>query len=695
MARFSFNLAAINGNNGFFIDGIRIDETFLNDSQEPLSDLVLNIFSPQGDLNGDNIDDLPIQSSVFVGDSGAEQENFVIFGNNIFPASLDLGNIDGNNGVVIDNTITGFNSFSDVNGDNIDDLIITELELTSQTLNPYVILGSNNLSSPLNPATLDGNNGFNIIDNNGSLTPFIFQGDINGDALEDLIFFSSNTTDDVTNTVNKIVFGRPNFPAQLDISTLDGTNGFTVDGGVFFNSGGIDINGDNIGDLIFIDNDSPQNYVLFGNNNFAGNVDVTTVNGSNGFIITDSNSSANDRLSGILIEDLNGDGISELAIQQNVPDPNNQNQLQANRLDILFGNNSNPNSVDLANLDGNNGFTIPFPVQVESSADLNGDNIQDLIVLDTTGIYSVIFGSNQGFSSSLDLTTLNGTNGFAIVDNDIKIKEVGDVNGDNIDDLIIDKNNNTSYVLFGSQEAFSSRINLTNGNTNALLISGAQANNGVANVSDLNNDGLDDIVFNPVVDDNATTPNARSAVLFGKEDFNLPPGPEGTIDLFRFRNTSINTGTYIFVGAAERDAILNNPDFNQTFELEGTGNPAFRASTVEGEGLLPFFRLQSLDIPGTFLFVSSEEYNAIFAENSDQRDKFQPEGLDETGNDIPEFYLFGVGANQGIEFNRFQNNSNNTFLFAGPGETNAILADPNLAGALTNQGTAFEALPFS
>ena len=183
--------------------------------------------------------------------------------------------------------------------------------------------------------------------------------------------------------------------------------------------------------------------------------------------------------------------------------------------------------------------------------------------------------------------------------------------------------------------------------------------------------------------------------MFGKEDFSFQGSPENTIDLFRFRNTTFNTGTYLFVGAEERDAILNNPDFNQTFELEGSGNPAFQASTVPGEGLLPFFRLRSLDTPGTFLFVSTVEYNAIFDENSPQRDKFIPEGLDEAGNDIPEFYLFGVGANQGIEFNRFQNTSNNTFLFAGPAETSAILADPNLSGAFINQGIAFEALPFS
>ena len=169
------------------------------------------------------------------------------------------------------------------------------------------------------------------------------------------------------------------------------------------------------------------------------------------------------------------------------------------------------------------------------------------------------------------------------------------------------------------------------------------------------------------------------------------PGTE-EIELYRFRNTNFDTGTYLFVGAAERDAILANPDFNQTFELEGNGIPAFTASTKSGENLVPFFRLRSIDVPGTYLFVSTEEYNAIFDGNSAQKDKWLSEGFDTQGVDIPEFYLYGVGAGKGIEFNRFQNSKNGTFLYAGPEETASIINNPALSGAFTYQGGAFESL---
>lgn len=169
------------------------------------------------------------------------------------------------------------------------------------------------------------------------------------------------------------------------------------------------------------------------------------------------------------------------------------------------------------------------------------------------------------------------------------------------------------------------------------------------------------------------------------------------IELFRFRNTTFDSGTYVFVGAEERDAILENPDFNQTFALDGvqddgTVNPAFTASTTPGDDLIPFFRLASLAVPGTFLFVSTAEYDAIFADGSDQADQWLQEGTDEEGNDIPEFYLYDGAADLGVEFNRFQNTQNNTFLYAGPGETEAIANDPNLSSLFNNQGVAFESL---
>jgi glucose/arabinose dehydrogenase len=175
----------------------------------------------------------------------------------------------------------------------------------------------------------------------------------------------------------------------------------------------------------------------------------------------------------------------------------------------------------------------------------------------------------------------------------------------------------------------------------------------------------------------------------GRWVFDNEPLDSQTIELFRFRDTTSEAGTYLFVGVAERDDIQNNPDFSDTFELEGDGNSAFTASTTERDDLLPFYRLRSLE--GTYLFVGRDEYDAIFNEDSNQRNKWVKEGLNGE-EDIPEFYLYGVGAGEGIEFHRFQNNNNGSYLFAGPQETAAINNDSDLSATFTDQGVAFESL---
>src|SRR4028119_5307 len=107
---------------------------------------------------------------------------------------------------------------------------------------------------------------------------------------------------------------------------------------------------------------------------------------------------------------------------------------------------------NLSALNGSNGFAINgiaaydrSGVSVSSAGDVNGDGFDDLIIgannADPNGILGagqsyVVFGSNSGFGAGLDLSTLNGSNGFAI--NGIavgdfsgrSVSSAGDVNGD-------------------------------------------------------------------------------------------------------------------------------------------------------------------------------------------------------------------------------------------------------------------------
>ena len=189
---------------------------------------------------------------------------------------------------------------------------------------------------------------------------------------------------------------------------------------------------------------------------------------------------------------------------------------------------------------------------------------------------------------------------------------------------------------------------------------------------------------------NAVIVDSQHKVVLENDDLEL-------IELYRFRNTNYETGGYLFVGEQEKDAILANPDFNETFDLEGVGedgmvDSAFVASITPGSSLIPFYRLRSLNVSGTHLFVSTEEYNSIFDDYSAQKDQWVKEGLNTEGIDIPEFYLYALDTDQGIEFHRFQDINNHSFLFAGPAETTAIYSDPFLLVNYVDQGIAFESL---
>ncbi|MGB3515312.1 MAG: integrin alpha, partial [Elainellaceae cyanobacterium] len=85
--------------------------------------------------------------------------------------------------------------------------------------------------------------------------------------------------------------------------------------------------------------------------------------------------------------------------------------------------------LNLADLNGSNGFRIDGVAaddrsgsSMSSAGDVNGDGFDDLIIgafgADPNGNRSgssyVVFGRGGGFSSTLNLSRLNGSNGFRI-----------------------------------------------------------------------------------------------------------------------------------------------------------------------------------------------------------------------------------------------------------------------------------------
>ncbi|MCH8322223.1 MAG: FG-GAP repeat protein, partial [Proteobacteria bacterium] len=161
---------------------------------------------------------------------------------------------------------------------------------------------------------------------------------------------------------------------------------------------------------------------------------------------------------------------------------------------------------------------------VAAAGDVNGDGFGDIIVADLNfnaddGVAYVVFGKAGVFASTIDLTALNGTDGFIINGFDSRyagrsVSSAGDVNGDGFDDIIIGIINEgfldspgESYVIFGKADFSSSPIielNSLDGSDGFLvrgLSNGDYAGFTVSGAGDVNGDGLDDLIVGAYRDD--------------------------------------------------------------------------------------------------------------------------------------------------------------------------------------------------
>jgi Ca2+-binding RTX toxin-like protein len=140
-----------------------------------------------------------------------------------------------------------------------------------------------------------------------------------------------------------------------------------------------------------------------------------------------------------------------------------------------------PANVDLSSLDGSNGFTLngvgpndSAGFSVASAGDVNGDGFDDVIVgaykadpnypngTDSGASY-VVFGKASGFAANIELSSLDGSNGFklsGVAEGDVagdSVASAGDVNGDGFADLIVGapeadshgKRSGASYLIYG------------------------------------------------------------------------------------------------------------------------------------------------------------------------------------------------------------------------------------------------------
>jgi subtilisin family serine protease/subtilisin-like proprotein convertase family protein len=478
-------------------------------------------YEPVGDINGDSIDDFLLASPSATTTPPTYSQAYLIFGQaGGFPTGIDLNELDGSAGYVINGVEAGDNlglaggGAGDLNGDGIPDLVLGAYtaDPSSELANAgraYVLFGgSSNLATldaadgmvdgQIDPTEVNGDLGFMM---NGTATNAYLgisidaAGDVNQDGRDDLVVGSYGI-----GTVY-VVFGRSTatpFPAVLDPLTLTGTTGFSV--------------------------------TQLATSDYLG----TAVAGAG---------------------DVNGDGIDDLLLGAYGADPSGKSL--AGQAYVIFGRVSFPAAVSLSSLDGTTGFTINgslasgyFGYQVDGAGDVNGDGLNDMLVSamaltgpggTTAGAAYVVFGRTTPFASTMEIASLNGTDGVAFLGPatgaqvGYRLHGVGDVNGDTYDDILIGApyadpqglaNAGQSFLVYGGPNFGASfelaRLFSANGGdgTDGIVFNGFAAGDlagSVSGLGDINADGLADLRIGANAADPQGLTNAGQAyILYGQ-----------------------------------------------------------------------------------------------------------------------------------------------------------------------------------
>lgn len=398
------------GTEGFVLEATSINE-FVGDSVRGV-----------GDVNGDGYDDVIIGAT---GHSGGEGGAYIIFGKesswNPIIKGTDITGGAASEGVFLmgshtvgqptGDSVTGV---GDINGDGIDDLFVNKPS-SSSAYGGYVVFGKQvGWTATMNLSSIDSTSslGFRVSISGIVGTSRISvagNGDVNNDGVNDLVL-GVEATDLDENGSAYVIFGKSGgfgSTTNIDVSALDGTNGFRISGEAPDYKTGYsvamgDINSDGVEDVIvgapgMIHNTQSFGgaYVIFGKADWSGSatLPVSALNGVNGFkFAADDGSGANgdgaEAGRSVAAGDINNDGVDDLMVGA----PYAWNGfVNSGEVYVFFGQTgwSSGALVDAGSstLDGTTGFTLQGTgsgdeagMSVDAMADINGDGIDDIII---------------------------------------------------------------------------------------------------------------------------------------------------------------------------------------------------------------------------------------------------------------------------------------------------------------------------
>ncbi len=399
--------------------------------------------------------------------------------------------------------------------------------------------------------------------------------DVNGDGREDLLIGSPRalSNDAQTGGAGYILFGREGTDAfSFGLSNLtngqDGQGFFSTGGrnagSSILNLGDVDSDGQ---DELFVGvpfGQAPGSPALSGLGYIfeRPNDAITDLAGalseppSVAASVMTSNERAFVAEDAAALGDVNGDGIADFLVTGRgaVGGGTGPFSRSTGEAYVIYGQQAGlPDRIDTSTLDGALGTRIfatdVFSVagRAEAAGDVNGDGLGDFLLMDAgprtdEPLVYVVYGTDGGLGASFDLSTSDGVSKLGGVPsaanaNGVDMAGVGDVNGDGFDDILVSRAGGglngagETALLFGSAQGFGDTLDLDNIPLSAGYRFQAPADQfavgyAVTAPGDLNGDGVNDIVigapfFNPASNANYDfdAPGAVYVIYGGAERF--------------------------------------------------------------------------------------------------------------------------------------------------------------------------------
>jgi len=419
---------------------------------------------------------------------------------------------------------------------------------------------------------LDGSNGFVIYgigEDYATGATTAGAGDINDDGIPDLLVGAPGSVSIPPGPTGYayVVFGRPALGGTgvFDLLALNGANGFVIPGlrtldylGASL-AGRTDLDRDGVDDFLvgadganpFGRTDAGETYVFYGAVGIgsSGTLSPSTLNGANGYVVAGARALDGAGRYADSAGDFNDDGWPDIVLGAPGADPHGSDTGQVY---VVYGGAEvgAVGYVDLLTLDGGNGLSIngiaagDLAGHCAGLGDFNGDGVDDIAIgapfadlpgLPYSGQAYVVYGRAGLTEPVLELSSLDGTNGFAIngfIPDEwlgVRVAGPGDLNDDGYKDVAVSgaETGGSVYVVFGGSAVAPggvfalSTLDGSNGFRVPYRYTGLIP--GLGGIGDLNGDGIDDLAIGILYDPELFQ---RVAVLFGAPDI----GEGGIVD---------------------------------------------------------------------------------------------------------------------------------------------------------------------